>query len=115
MLRISNDAIDAIRNFFIVIVVKLNFAKWWFKRPSSRRTPIGLDSAVAPSLCDAPRRLSGLINRASRRPQGDDYRLRAKRGTAAHARRCTGQETATEPSTGSTPEFWKIERPRRAR
>src|SRR6266478_7866049 len=111
MLRISNDAIDAIRNFFIEIVGKLNFAKWWFKRPSSRRTPIGLDSAVAASLCDAPRRLSGLINRASRRPQGDDYRLRAKRAWAARARKCTRQETATEPSTGSTPEFLKIEEP----
>jgi hypothetical protein len=31
-------------------------------------------TSVAASLCDAPRTLSGLMTRASRRPDGDDYR-----------------------------------------
>jgi hypothetical protein len=55
--------------------------------------------------------LSGLITRASRRPQGDDYRLRANRTRAARARKCMRRETVIEPSTGSTPEFWRTERP----
>ena len=64
--------------------------------------------AVAASLCDAQSR--AVITRASRRPQGDDYRLCANRAKAAHARKCMRQETATEPSTGSIPEFSKSER-----
>ena len=56
-----------------------------------------------------------LITRASRRPQGDDYRLRANRARGERARRYARQETATEPSTGSTPEYRKIEAPGRVR
>lgn len=35
--------------------------------------------------------------------------LQFKPAQAAHARKCMHRETATEPSTGSTPEFWKTE------
>jgi len=35
----------------------------------------------------------------------------SKRAWAAHARKCMRQETATEPSTGSTLEFLRIEWP----
>src|SRR5205823_12562305 len=66
-------------------------------------------TAVAASLCDAPSEL--LITRASRRPQGDDYRLRANRAQAARARRCVRRETAIRPTAESTPELWKIEPP----
>jgi len=56
-----------------------------------------------------------LISRAPRRPHGDDYRLRANRAQAAHARKCMRRETAIEPSTGSMPEFLKIEEPEQVR
>src|ERR1700687_422898 len=41
--------------------------------------------------------------------------LQFNRAPAAHARKCMRRETATEPSTGSTPEFWKTERLRPVR
>ena len=55
------------------------------------------------------------MSQTSRRRQGDDYRLRANRARAARARRCARQETAIAPSTGSTPEYRKIEAPGRVR
>src|SRR5439155_15009549 len=66
-------------------------------------------TAVAASLCDAPPEL--LITRASRRPQGDDYRLRANRAQVARARKCGRRETAIRSNAESTPEFWKSEWP----
>jgi len=53
--------------------------------------------------------------RAKRRypPQAEDQRFRS--ALAARARKCKRQETAIEPSMGSTPEFLKIEEPEHLR
>src|SRR5438094_3606636 len=48
--------------------------------------------------------------RAKRRYPPQAERINAfRRAWAARARKCTRQEMAIEPSTGSTPELWKSE------
>jgi hypothetical protein len=56
--------------FSLVIVGKLNFAKWSFGETRAAASAlVEFVAAVAASLCDAQPEL--LITRALRRPQGD--------------------------------------------
>ena len=82
---------------------------------TSRYSRVAARHAVAFAKVGATRSPELLISQASRRPQGGGYRLRANRVRAARARRCARQETAIEPSTGSTPEYRRIEAPGRVR
>jgi len=97
----------------LVIVWELSFEIEWFgcltNPEGNTENASCTKTAVAASLCDA--QPQAVIHPRVASPTGRRLQLRAKRAQAARARKCMRQETATEPSMGSTPEFWKIEAP----
>ena len=110
MVAPKSSVVAAVKTFFIEI-----FEKWIFQsgcRGVCAKRLFGLASALDTSAATTGRDLGEVRFLALRE---NAAQLRANRAQVARARKCMRQETATEPSAGSTPEFWRIERPRRVR